>query len=201
MRFNKAGVVIAIPVVAGTLSLIFLNQVNAAHPSYRVAQAAQQPNQQPEGQRRPPRPDWKAAAAKLGVTEQQLKDALGVPANPPSQADPNQRPPRPDWKAAAAKLGVTEQQLKDALGVRPHPRPNLKAASAKLGVTEQQLKDALGVPANPPDRAAPNQRPPRPDLKAVAAKLGVTEQQLKDALGVPPHPRGEGDRPEPPANK
>ncbi len=33
---------------------------------------------------RPPRPDFAAAAAKLGVTEAQLKDALGVPANPPS---------------------------------------------------------------------------------------------------------------------
>ncbi|MEH2437200.1 MAG: hypothetical protein V7K25_23670, partial [Nostoc sp.] len=70
----------------------------------------------------------KAAAVKLGVSEQQLKNALGVPANPPNPGDRNQRPPRPDLKAAAAKLGVSEQQLKDALGVPPHPpggdRPN-----------------------------------------------------------------------------
>ncbi|MBD2445563.1 hypothetical protein H6G76_00050 [Nostoc sp. FACHB-152] len=121
MNINKAVVVTAISVLAGTFGIISLNQVNAANPSYRVAQASQQPNQQPDGQRRPPRPDFAAAAAKLGVTEQKLKDALGVPANPPSQADRNQRPPRPDFKAAAAKLGVTEQQLKDALGVPPHP--------------------------------------------------------------------------------
>ncbi|MBC1303436.1 hypothetical protein GNE12_16105, partial [Trichormus variabilis N2B] len=41
-----------------------------------------------EGQR-PPRPDFKAAAAKLGVTEQQLKDALGVPAHPPEGNRPD----------------------------------------------------------------------------------------------------------------
>ncbi|WP_228013319.1 hypothetical protein [Nostoc edaphicum] len=64
---------------------------------------------------RPPRPDFAAAATKLGVTEAQLKAALGVP------GDRSQRPPRPDFKAAAAKLGVTEQQLIDALGVPPHP--------------------------------------------------------------------------------
>ncbi len=74
--------------------------------------------------RQPPRPDLKAAAAKLGVTEQQLKDALGVPANPPSQG---QRPPRPDLKAAAAKLGVTEQQLIDALGIPPRPQGDRQA--------------------------------------------------------------------------
>jgi len=33
---------------------------------------------------RPPRPDFKAAAAKLGVTEQQLTDALGIPPRPPA---------------------------------------------------------------------------------------------------------------------
>jgi hypothetical protein len=159
MNINKAVVVTAISVLAGTFSLISLNQVNAANPSDRVAQDSQQPNQRPDGQRRPPRPDFAAAAAKLGVTEQQLKDALGVPANPPGQADRNGRPPRPDFKAAAAKLGVSEQQL----------------------------KDALGVPANPPgDRN--HQRPPRPDFKAAAAKLGVSEQKLKDALGVPANP-------------
>ncbi|MEA5504301.1 hypothetical protein VB735_14495 [Halotia wernerae UHCC 0503] len=121
MNLNKAVVVTAISVLTGTFGLISVNQVNAANPSYRIAQASQQPNQRPEGQRRPPRPDFAAAATKLGVTEQQLKDALGVPANPPTQGDRNQRPPRPDLKAAAAKLGVTEQQLKDALGVPANP--------------------------------------------------------------------------------
>ncbi|WP_460204570.1 hypothetical protein [Scytonema sp. NUACC21] len=174
MKFNTAAVVTAISIVAGTFSL--MNQVNAANPSYLIAQTSQQPNQRPDGQRRPPRPDFAAAAAKLGVTEQQLKDALGIPANPPT--DPNQRPPRPDFQAAAAKLGVTEQQLKDALGVRPHRRrPDFAAVAAKLGVTEQQLKDALGVPANSP--TDPNQRPPRPDFAAAAAKLGVLDSCVR----------------------
>ncbi len=47
------------------------------------------------------------------MTEQQLKDALGVPA----------KPPRRDFATAATKLGVTEQQLKDALGVPPGESP------------------------------------------------------------------------------
>ncbi|MEH2114994.1 MAG: hypothetical protein V7K39_21370, partial [Nostoc sp.] len=33
---------------------------------------------------RPLRPDFAAAATKLGVTEQQLIDALGIPPHPPS---------------------------------------------------------------------------------------------------------------------
>ncbi|MCC5660775.1 hypothetical protein LC608_28140 [Nostoc sp. XA010] len=38
---------------------------------------------------RPPRPDFKAATAKLGVTEQQLKDALGIPPHTPGIDSPN----------------------------------------------------------------------------------------------------------------
>ena len=169
MNIRRVLVVTAIPVLVGTFGFISLNQANAASKFSQIAQAQLPPNQPPDEQGRPPRPDFKAAAAKLGVTEQKLKDALGVPANPPNPADRNQRPPRPDFKAAAAKLGVSEQKL----------------------------KDALGVPANPPNLGDRNQRPPRPDFKAAAAKLGVTEQQLKDALGVPPHPPGV-DRPNPP---
>lgn len=48
-------------------------------------------------------PDLAAAAAKLGITEQALRDALG--------------PPPPDFAAAAAKLGITEAALREALGV------------------------------------------------------------------------------------
>jgi hypothetical protein len=53
---------------------------------------------QPNGQ-----PDLAAAAQKLGITEQQLRDALG--------------PPPPNLAVAARKLGITEQQLRDALGL------------------------------------------------------------------------------------
>lgn len=48
-------------------------------------------------------PNLAAAAAQLGVTEQQLRDALG--------------PPPPDLTAAAARLGVSEAALRAALGV------------------------------------------------------------------------------------
>jgi hypothetical protein len=49
------------------------------------------------------RPDLGAAAAKLGISEEALMQALG--------------PPPPDLAAAAGKLGVTEPALKAALGV------------------------------------------------------------------------------------
>ncbi|WP_243458407.1 hypothetical protein [Nostoc sp. UIC 10630] len=80
MNIRRILVVTAIPVLVGTFGLISLNQAYAANKFSQIAQA-QQP---PEGEQRPPRPDFKAAATKLGVSEQQLKDALGVPANPPS---------------------------------------------------------------------------------------------------------------------
>jgi hypothetical protein len=49
--------------------------------------------------------DMAAAAAKLGVTEQQLTDALG-----------NTQQGMPDFSAAAQKLGCTETALREALG-------------------------------------------------------------------------------------
>lgn len=115
--------VTAIPVLVGTFDFISLNRANAEAPIHQIAQTPLPDNQPPDGQHRPPRIDFAAAAAKLGVTEAQLKDALGVPANPPNPSDRNQRPPRPDFAAAATKLGVTEAQLKDALGVPANP-PN-----------------------------------------------------------------------------
>nr|WP_320162020.1 hypothetical protein [uncultured Methanoregula sp.] len=49
-----------------------------------------------------------AAATKLGVQEQDLKNALTATTNATSG--------RPDLSAAAQQLGVTQQQLTDALG-------------------------------------------------------------------------------------
>lgn len=48
-------------------------------------------------------PDLAAAAEKLGITEEALRDALG--------------PPPPDFAATAETLGITEEVLMDALGV------------------------------------------------------------------------------------
>lgn len=164
---------------------VFPGQAASIDRSPAIAQNPPQPDAPPgqQGQHRPPKIDFAAAAAKLGVSEAQLKQALGVPNSPNGQKR------RPDLKAAAAKLGVSEAQLVQALGIPPRPpRPDFAAAASKLGVSEAQLKAALGVPAKPPSSDDRSQRPPRPDFKAAAAKLGVTEQQLVDALGVPPHP-------------
>ena len=120
MKIFRALVLTTIPVLVGTLAFISPNQINAANPSARIAQATDAPNP-PDRQHKPPKIDFAAAASKLGVTEAQLKDALGVPANPPNLSDRNQRPPRPDFNDAAKKLGVTEQQLTAALGIPPHP--------------------------------------------------------------------------------
>lgn len=184
---------IAIPVLIGTIGCAALNQATAQSPN-RLAQNSSQPNQQRQGRKNHRGPDFAAAAQKLGISEAQLKEALGVPTTPPA---PGERPPRPDFKAAAAKLGITEEQLVNALGIPPRPpRPDLAAAAQKLGVSEADLKAALGVPSDPQGAPGePGQRPPRPDLKAAAEKLGVTEQQLIDALGIPPRPPQDGNQP------
>ncbi len=57
-----------------------------------------QAGNQPAGQ-----PDLAAAAAKLGISEQVLREALG--------------PPPPDLAAAAARLGISVETLRAALGV------------------------------------------------------------------------------------
>ena len=48
-------------------------------------------------------PDLVAAAKKLGISEQTLRDALG--------------PPPPNLVSAAQKLGITESALRAALGI------------------------------------------------------------------------------------
>lgn len=62
-----------------------------------------QPGQNPGGASQAGQPDLAAAAARLGITETQLREALG--------------PPPPDLAAAAARLGITETALRQALGV------------------------------------------------------------------------------------
>jgi hypothetical protein len=57
-------------------------------------------NQQPPP---PEQPNFEEAAQQLGVTVQQLRNALGTPP--------------PDFVAAARQLGVTVEELQNALGV------------------------------------------------------------------------------------
>lgn len=58
-------------------------------------------------------PDLVAAAAELGVTEEELEAALGEPGQAP-----------PDFAAAATEFGVTEEVLMEALGVSASGSPN-----------------------------------------------------------------------------
>ncbi len=121
MNTRRLLALMALPVIVGTFGFVALNQATAQSPN-RLAQNSSQPNQQREGRRNHRGPDFVAAAQKLGVSEADLKAALGVPTNPPNTPPtPGQRPPRPDFKAAAAKLGVTEEQLVNALGIPPRP--------------------------------------------------------------------------------
>ncbi|MEM8779301.1 MAG: hypothetical protein AAGF26_10605 [Cyanobacteria bacterium P01_G01_bin.49] len=124
MKLNQLLPITAIPpVLFGILAFISINTMNVDSPSSLTIFFTIARNQPIQGQQRPPKPprrDLKAAAAELEVTEQQLKDSLGVPDNPP-ELSKGRRPPRPDLKAAAAELGVPEQQLKDALGVPENP--------------------------------------------------------------------------------
>jgi hypothetical protein len=117
-----------------------------------------------------------AAAAQLGVSEADLKAALGMPA---------ERPQRPDMATVADQLGVAEADLRETLrsamsnarqqrqaGDRPNPGQMLTEAASQLGVSEIALRSALGIP----------EQMPRPDMAAAAAQLGVSEAELTDAL-------------------
>ncbi|MBD2234498.1 hypothetical protein [Phormidium tenue] len=126
-----------------------------------------EPGQRPEGRGRGHGEGLANAAADLGVSEAALREALGLPAEPP---------PRPDLAAAAAtELGVSETELREALrsGRDGDRGQRLATAATQLGVTEAALKAALGLPAEPPAR---------PDLAAAAAELGVSETDLQEAL-------------------
>lgn len=122
MTIKRLLILSAVPVAIAAFGFVTSSQSNANQSNNLVAQNSSPPNgQQQQPRRQPPRIDFAAAAQKLGVTEAQLKEALGVPAEPPSEPPTGNPPPRPDIKGAAEKLGVTEQQLIEALGIPPHP--------------------------------------------------------------------------------
>jgi hypothetical protein len=183
---------IASSLLVGTVGLT-LYQANPATsletgtPLEAIAQATT--DQAPREGRGRRQIDFAAAASELGISEAELREALGITAD--SSTEPGQRP-RLDISGAATRLNITEERLVEALGIRP--RPDLAAAAATLGVTEDELKAALGIPENPPTEGEQAERPRRPDFTAAAETLGVTEQQLREALGVPDC-QGESDRP------
>jgi hypothetical protein len=124
------------------------------------------------------------AATQLGVTEAELKAALGVP---------TERPERPDLAAAATQLGTTEAELRASMrsamqeqrqsqgqgqGHR-HGPPDFTAVAQQYGVSEAEFRAILGIPD-------------RPDLAAAATQLGVTEAELRNALQSAHGGRGPG---------
>lgn len=146
------------PLVVGSLGCAAMNIAMASEAAL-IAQSDEFPRRRGA--------DLAAAAAELNVTETQLRQALGLPAEPI----------RPDISGAAAQLGITEDELKAALqvshqGEDQRRRPDFATAAEQLGVSEAVLVEALGVPA---ERQ-------RPDLADAAQELGVTEEQLRSAL-------------------
>jgi prolyl-tRNA editing enzyme YbaK/EbsC (Cys-tRNA(Pro) deacylase) len=182
---------LAASLVISSLGLTFVTKAIALPKLNLIAQNSPQPQQENPHHR----PDFAAAAKKLGVSEAELIKALGLPEKPPTGANgrPDGPPPKPDFAGAAKKLGVSEEQLINALGVPPHQRPDFAGAAKKLGVSEKDLIAALGIPEKPPTGAngRPDGPPPKPDFAGAAKKLGVSEEQLINALGIPPHPPGD----------
>jgi len=110
-----------------------------------------------------------AAAAELGVSEAELRDALGLP----------EQPIQPDLAGTAAQLGTTEADLRNDLrsSIQPGPgrrgrRPDLAAVAQQYGVSTEMLLSALGLPTERP----------QPNLTAAANQLGVSEDALRNAL-------------------
>jgi hypothetical protein len=158
--------------LVGSLGLAAFSQTPSGEPNRRPERTERGERGHGQGHQ-----SLAAAAAQLGVSETDLKAALGIPAERP----------RPDMAAAATQLGVSETDLREALrtsmtatrqqhrttGDRPDLGAALAAAADQLGVSETDLKAALGLPDN---------LPPRPDLAAAAAQLGVSETDLREAL-------------------
>jgi len=87
MMTRRLMTLIALPILIGSFGCAALT-ATAQSPT-RLAQSSPQPN--PQGKRHHS-PDFAAAAQKLGISEAKLKDALGVPATPPTSGTPGQRP-------------------------------------------------------------------------------------------------------------
>ncbi|PSN12993.1 hypothetical protein C7293_17825 [filamentous cyanobacterium CCT1] len=150
---------LALALLGGGLGFAAFSQTTQNDPA--------QPGERFEGRGRGHGQGLANAAAQLGVSEADLKAALGLPAEPP---------PRPDLATAATQLGISETDLREALrgdGPRGDRGQRLTNAATELGISEADLRTALGLPAEPL---------PRPDLATAAAELGVSEADLREAL-------------------
>lgn len=125
--------------------------------------APEAPGEGRHGGRRHRGPDFAAAAAELGVSEEQLKSALDIPTERPE----------PDFAAAAVRLGTTEEELRSTMqAARGQGRSSFSTVAEQYNVTPAELAAALGLPA---ERS-------RPDFAAAAQELGVSEAELTAAL-------------------
>ena len=118
-------------------------------------------------EKKPPH-DMKQAAERLGVTRDELREALGGPP--------------PDISLGAKTLGITEEDLMAALDMqeRPHDKKYkgraednpLKIAADHLGISFEEFQQALGGPP--------------PDIEGASRKLGIDAERIREALSVPP---------------
>ncbi|MGB3199292.1 MAG: hypothetical protein WBA99_00220 [Nodosilinea sp.] len=155
---------LAMALLSGSLGFAALSQTTQSAPAQP---SLAQSGERFEGRGRGHGQGLANAAAQLGVSEADLKAALGLPAEPPT---------RPDLAAAATELGLSETDLREALretGPRGDRGQRLAHAATELGLSEADLRTALGLPTEPLQR---------PDLATAAAALGVTEAELQDAL-------------------
>ena len=125
----------AVVLVSGWLLSACTNQNNQSTTINSTGDQMQQngqarPSGAPQGRAQGQQPmDLTAAAEKLGVTEEELRSALGM--NEMSQITPgvettpgvrpSGQPKQMDLASAAEVLGVTEDELREALGVNNMP--------------------------------------------------------------------------------
>lgn len=216
MKLNRYLLIAAVAVLATILSACGA-AVSAAPAQTTDAQSAPvvevslQTNTQPQpvsdapaqGGRGGGERDLTAAAEALGVTVEELQQALQAARPAECTTDATTKPAdgvdcRADLNAVAEALGVTVEELQSALGSgrdggRGGER-DLTAAAETLGVTVEELEQAM-QDARPTECADDATTQPadgvdcRADLEAVAETLGVTVEDLQSALGN----RGERD--------
>jgi hypothetical protein len=108
-------------------------------------------------------PDFVAAANTLGITEEELINALGDIHGVP------------DFATSAKTLRITEEELVEAMGVS---EPMEKANNGSMGNKPNNMSA---------DAGAQQGRAPQGniDLAAAVIKLGITEEVLMNAIGKP----------------
>jgi hypothetical protein len=169
------------------------------NPAQNTNNQGNQPSANQGNQPRAGGPDLTAAAEALGVSVEDLQQALqdAIPANC-ANANNGQGGPdpncRPDLEAVASALGVTVEELQSALtsfarGKGPG-ESNLVDAAATLGITVEELQQALesalpeGCSTSNDGQTGPDSDC-HPDFEAAAVTLGITLEELQSALGGP----------------